>query len=360
LEEIRDMALTTTVIRLAEKPKAEPTPDHFKFDTIQLPSALPDNHVILKALWISVDPYIRGQLWQLKRGSIMTSPQIAQVIESNSPSLSVGDIVTGTFDWSTYSVIEASPKKFRRIAKADEVTPSLSLSDHLGPLGLIGVTAYQGLFDIGALKKGENVFVSGAAGAVGSIVGQIAKHVMGCRVVGTAGSDAKCRWLRDELGFDVALNYKNYNGDVRRFQKDLKGAFGGKGVDVFFDNVGGFQTEAIWDLLKYKGRVVVCGQIANYNRMLEKPRIEDFLYKLIYTHIRVEGFSIHSFKRYKEFNADMARWMKEGKVQMRKTVKNGLAEVPEAFMGLFTGQNFGKMLVKISEPQMTVTRMSKL
>jgi len=345
------MAASTKVIRLKQKPAAAPTADTFAFDTHDLPSTLEPGYVVLKALWISVDPYIRGTLWKIKTNSVITSPQIAQVIRSNDATLKTGDIISGMgLPWSTCSVFKANPKAYRLIMRGHEVRSGVDVSAHLGPLGLIGITAYQGLFDIGNLRKGENVFVSGAAGAVGSIVGQIAKHVMGCTVVGTAGSDAKCEWLK-ELGFDAAMNYKDFNGDSKAFQKALGAAFGGRGVDVYFDNTGGFQTESIWDLLNYKGRVVVCGQIANYNKMLAVPKIDDFLYKTIYQHIRIEGFSIHSFKRYKEFYSDMQRWMDEGKVRYRKTVKYGLEQVPAAFMGLFSGENIGKMLVKMSDPQ---------
>ena len=200
-------------------------------------------------------------------------------------------------------------------------------------------------------------------------MGQIAKHVMGCTVIGTAGSNAKCKWLTETLGFDAALNYKEFNGDSKAFGRALAAAFNKKGIakqtdtpslngqqqqsviDVYFDNTGGFQTDSIWDLLNFRGRVVVCGQIANYNRMLAVPKIDDFLYKTIYQHIRIEGFSIHSFTRYPDFYRDMTQWVKDGKVQFGKTVKYGLEQVPDAFMGLFSGQNIGKMLVKMGEPQ---------
>eukprot|EP01083_Nonionella_stella_P031056 85075_1 len=345
----------STVIRLKQKPTATPTEEHFVFDDqYEIPTELKPNEVVIKSLWISVDPYIRGRMWTMKANTILCSPQIAQVIRSNSNDLQVGDIITGEFKWSNYCVLQAEAKKYRRLVKANDVSSSVSmdLSNYLGPLGLVGITAYQGLFDIGRLNKGESVFVSGAAGAVGSIVGQIAKHIMGCRVVGTAGSDAKCKWLTESLGFDAALNYKKYNNDKHKFKKDLRALFS-DGIDLYFDNTGGFQTESIWDLLNYKGRVVVCGQIANYNRMLEKPQIEDFLYKLIYKHIRIEGFAINSFKRQKEFHRDMGGWIKQNRIQFRKTVKYGLDQVPSAFMGLFKGENFGKMLVKISDPQVT-------
>ena len=172
---------------------------------------------------------------------------------------------------------------------------------------------------------------------------------MECRVVGVAGSDAKCAWLK-ELGFDGALNYKKYNGNVSKFRKDLSKLFP-SGIDVYFDNVGGFITESVWNLLNYKGRVIVCGQIANYNRLTNVPKIDDFLFKTIYKHIRIEGFSIHSFKRYNDFYKDMNKWINDGKIVYRKTIKVGLDQVPNAFIGLFTGENFGKMLVKISDPQ---------
>eukprot|EP01084_Bolivina_argentea_P133607 235807_1 len=355
------MTFRSTAIRLKKKPTAEPTAEHFTFDNnYSIPSTLKPNEVVLKALWISVDPYIRGQLWMTKTNGIITSPQVAQVIKSNSSNLQAGDIISGTFKWATYSLFKDNVKSFlpyKIVVKSKDVSPNMDLTNYLGPLGLIGITAYQGLFDIGKLSKGETVFVSGAAGAVGSIVGQIAKHIMGCTVIGTAGNNDKCKWLTETLGFDKALNYKTYNNNISKFRKDLSKSFGNKGIDLYFDNTGGFQTEAIWDLLNYKGRVIVCGQIANYNKMLQQPKINDFLYKLIYKHIRIEGFAITSFKRYKQFYKDMNQWMDEGKIVYRKTVKCGFDQVPSAFMGLFTGENTGKMLVKISDPQIIKSKL---
>ena len=172
---------------------------------------------------------------------------------------------------------------------------------------------------------------------------------MGCHVIGIAGTDDKCKWLTNDLGFDGALNYKKYNNDKRKLQKDLRKLFP-NGIDIYFDNTGGFITESVWNLLNYKGRVILCGQIANYNRLTNVPKIDDFLYKLIYQHIRVEGFSIHSFKNYSKFYKDMTKWSNEGKIKFRKTVRCGLDAVPSAFIGLFKGENTGKMLVKISDP----------
>ena len=159
------MALKTTVIRLQKKPAAEPLADTFTFDSYDLPSSLEPGHVILKALWISVDPYIRGALWKTKTNSIITSPQIAQVVRSNDSKLKIGDVISGMgLQWSTYSVFKANPKAYRLIMTGNAVRNGMDLSAHLGPLGLVGITAYQGLFDIAKLQKGENVFVSGAAG----------------------------------------------------------------------------------------------------------------------------------------------------------------------------------------------------
>ena len=172
---------------------------------------------------------------------------------------------------------------------------------------------------------------------------------MGCRVIGIAGSDAKCKWLIDELGFDGAINYKKYNNNISALRRDLSKLFP-DGIDLYFDNVVGFITESIWNLLRYKGRVVVCGQISNYNNLRDIPKTNDFLSKMIYQHIRVEGFAISSFKRYNDFYKDMNQWIDENKIKFRKTVKFGLDQVPAAFIGLFTGENFGKMMVKISDP----------
>eukprot|EP01084_Bolivina_argentea_P133605 235805_1 len=353
--------MRTTVIRIKHGIKGQPKQDDFTLDSYSLPTELKQNEILLKALWISVDPGQRGRLTRARAGTIIKSPQIAQVIKSNSARFQVGDIISGIFKWSTYSIYTDRPNKsvFQTvsIAKAYNLQPNMDLSKYMGPLGIVGLTAYQGLFDIGKLSKGETVFVSGAAGAVGSIVGQIAKHIMGCTVIGTAGNNDKCKWLTETLGFDKALNYKTYNNNISKFRKDLSKSFGNKGIDLYFDNTGGFQTEAIWDLLNYKGRVIVCGQIANYNKMLQQPKINDFLYKLIYKHIRIEGFAITSFKRYKQFYKDMNQWMDEGKIVYRKTVKCGFDQVPSAFMGLFTGENTGKMLVKISDPQIIKSKL---
>eukprot|EP01084_Bolivina_argentea_P133606 235806_1 len=347
--------MRTTVIRIKHGIKGQPKQDDFTLDSYSLPTELKQNEILLKALWISVDPGQRGRLTRARAGTIIKSPQIAQVIKSNSARFQVGDIISGIFKWSTYSIYTDRPNKsvFQTvsIAKAYNLQPNMDLSKYMGPLGIVGLTAYQGLFDIGCLKKAENVFISGAAGATGSIAGQIAKHVMNCRVIGIAGSDDKCKWLTNELGFDGAVNYKKYNNNIGKLKRDLQKLFP-KGIDVYFDNVGGFITESVWDLLNYKGRVVVSGQIANYNRMKNIPKINDFLFKTIYKHIRIEGFAINSFKRFDEFYRDMNEWMNENKVVFRKTVKVGLNKVPEAFVGLFRGENYGKMLVKISDPQL--------
>jgi NADPH-dependent curcumin reductase CurA len=218
------------------------------------------------------------------------------------------------------------------------------VSSALGVLGTTGFTAYVGLLDIGQPKAGETVFVSGAAGAVGSIAGQIAK-LKGCRVVGSAGSDEKVAWLRDELGFDAAFDYKG--ADVREALKEAAP----EGIHVYFDNVGGDHLEAALAALHPFGRVVSCGMISRYNDGSPVPGPSNLMF-VVGKRLRIQGFIISDhFDRFKQFATDMGGWLREGKVRDRETVVEGIENAPAAFMGLFSGENTGKMLVKVGPAQ---------
>jgi len=238
-------------------------------------------------------------------------------------------------------------------APYDRIVPSL----YLGALGATGQTAYYGMLTIGNLKDGENVFISGAAGATGCIAGQIAKlKRKNIYLVGSAGGENKTKWLIQDLKFDKALDYKKYGEDLNAMKAELKRLFP-KGIDVYFDNTGGLITECVWDLLNPKARVVVCGQIARYPNIsladLLTPqsvgKIDDFLFKLIYKEIRIEGFTVYECKDWVSFYRDMKEWILKGQIKTTETMILGFDELPLAFEGLFTGKNVGKMIVKCKD-----------
>lgn len=259
-----------------------------------------------------------------------------QVVESNHPQFASGDIVQGMFGWQQYAVSDGTGVR--------KVDPSLApISTALGVLGMPGLTAYFGLLDIGKPQPGETVVISGAAGAVGSIVGQIAK-MRGCHVVGVAGSDEKVQWLTEELGFDSAFNYKTTPYYYRKLLTLCP-----KGIDVYFDNVGGEITDAVIRLINVRARLVICGQISQYN--LEKPESGPrWLWALIVNQARVEGFLVHQFAdRHEEALREMASWVKEGKLKYRETIVDGIENAPRAFIGILMGENIGKQLVKIAD-----------
>jgi NADPH:quinone reductase len=257
-------------------------------------------------------------------------------VESRDSKFRAGDTVEGMLGWQEYAAAQG-----RELRKID---PSLApISTALGVLGMPGLTAFFGLLDICDPQPGETVVVSGAAGAVGVLVGQIAK-IKGCRVVGVAGSDAKISWLLDELGFDAALNYKtaeDFDGKL----KELCPA----GIDVYFDNVGGAITDAVMRLINVKARISVCGQISQYN--LEKPEVGPrWLGQLIVKQAKVQGFLVSGYaERFPEGLEQLARWLKQGKLKYREDVAQGIEAAPQAFIGMLQGKNQGKQLVQLSE-----------
>jgi NADPH-dependent curcumin reductase CurA len=260
------------------------------------------------------------------------------VLESNNKAFSAGDIVQGQLEWKKYQTVE--PKELQQI-DPDLAPTSTSLST----LGMTGLTAYFGLLEIGEPEQGETVVVSGAAGAVGSVVAQIAK-IKGCRVVGTAGSDEKIDYLENELGVDKAINYKSTD--------DMMQALAGacpNGVDVYFDNVGGELSDMVLRLINKNARIVLCGQIALYNKneMPQGPRPQ---LMLITKSARMEGFIVSDFaSKFKIAIKQLATWFNTGEITHRETVTEGFENIPEAFLGLFSGDNIGKQIVKVAEPE---------
>lgn len=324
-----------------ERPQGEPDTDCFDLRDAAVPEPAP-GELLVRVRYLSVDPYMRGRMregesyaepWAV--GSVMRGGVVGEVVESESDAYAAGDLVTGQGTWGDYSVLDAD--------EAAPVDPSVADPPaYLGTLGMPGRTAYFGLLEVGEPKPGDTVVVSGAAGAVGSVVGQIAK-LNGCRVVGFAGSDRKTAWLTEDLGFDAAINYETAD-DYRAALDDAAP----EGVDVYFDNVGGPITDAVFTRLNLDARVAVCGQIAHYNDE-ETPTGPRKLPQLIAPRARVQGLLVGDYAtRFGEATEQLAQWVASGDIQHRETVVEGLERAPDAFLGLFEGTNIGKQVVRVS------------
>ncbi|WPP53460.1 NADP-dependent oxidoreductase [Catalinimonas niigatensis] len=327
-------------IILANRPQGEPTADTFKKEEVSLPE-LKEGEVHLTTKYFSVDPYMRGRMNDAKSyvppfevGKPISGGAIAEVVESKSESFQTGELVLGTLPWATEAVVKA--EGLQKVKKED-------VPDHyyLGILGMPGLTAYFGLMDIGKPKAGETVVVSGAAGAVGLVVGQIAK-IQGCRVVGIAGSDEKIQMLKEQFGYDEGINYKT--------NKDLKAAVAAAcpdGVDVYFDNVGGEVSDAVIMNLNFHARIPLCGQISLYNASGTPtgPRIQPML---LTRSVLMKGFIVRNYQdKFPEGIQQLSTWVKEDKLKFTETIIQGFERLPEAFLGLFTGKNQGKMIVEV-------------
>ena len=333
------MPTETRQWHLASRPTGEPTGENFDLREATLEDPGHDE-VLVRTLYLSVDPYMRGRMrdaesyadpWEV--GEPMQAGAVAEVVESNYDGVEPGDVVNGNLPWAEHAVVDGHGLR----VVDDSLAP---VSTALGVLGMPGATAYFGLTDVGEPVAGDTVVVSGAAGAVGSVVGQVAR-IGGCRVVGVAGSDTKCDWLTDELGFDAAINYDTE--DVRaRLREETDG------VDVYFDNVGGPITDAVWPLLSVGCRVVVCGQISLYNAT-ETPTGPRKLGQLIQTRGKVEGVLVRDYPDWSEAFERIAGWIREDELRYRETVTEGFENAPDAFLGLFEGENIGKQVVKIAE-----------
>jgi NADPH:quinone reductase len=336
-------------ILLASRPAGVPTLDNFEIADAEVPRP-GDGEVLVRALYLSVDPYMRGRMNDRKSyvepfalNEVITGGVVGEVTESRAAGFAAGDVVTGMLGWQLYQTAGANPRGPAALRKVDPAIAPVSTA--LGVLGMPGLTAYFGLLDVGRPAAGETVVVSGAAGAVGSIVCQIAKF-KGCRVVGVAGSDEKCEYLINELGADAAVNYKTA-GDLDRAMRDACPA----GVDVYFDNVGGVVSDAVMWLINTRARVAICGQISMYNseRWEAGPRVQPLL---LVKHALMQGFIVFDYAaRYGEGLAQLGAWVAGGRLKYAETVVEGFENAPRAFLGLFAGENLGKQLVKVADPQ---------
>jgi NADPH-dependent curcumin reductase CurA len=330
-------------VHLASRPIGEPTPDNFTLVETDVPAPGQDE-VVVRNSFLSVDPYMRGRMNDAKSylppfqvGEPMQGGAVGEVIESRCEQLAVGDTVLHMQGWREYAAGKAG--EFRK------VDPNVAApSQYLGALGTTGFTAWVGLVDIAQLKEGDVVFVSGAAGAVGSVAGQIARLRGASRVIGSAGSDDKVRYVLDELGFDAAFNYRS--APVR---KQLRGA-APEGIDVYFDNVGGEHLEAAIGAFHTYGRAALCGAISNYNSTEPVPGPRN-LGLAVTRRLTLRGYIIFDhMDRFGDFLAEVGPWLADSRIRTRETVVDGIENAPSAFIGLLRGDNVGKMLVRTTTP----------
>jgi len=336
------MADTNRQWRLAKRPEGTPGEDVFEFVEADVPDPGP-GEALVRTIYLSVDPYMRGRMdgtsgyadaWGVD--DPLEGGVVGEVVESNGAGFEAGDIVTGNMEWADYSTAPGTALQ--------SVNPDLApVSTALGVLGMPGRTAYFGTREVANVQAGDTFVVTGAAGAVGSVAGQIAE-LTGARAVGFAGSDEKVAFVEDELGFDRCINYEttdDYRAALDEAAPD--------GVDAYFDNVGGPITDAVFTRLNLDARVAVCGQISMYNAT-ELPTGPRKLRHLISTRATVEGFLVSDFApRFSEATEQLAEWVQSGDVQYRETVTEGLESAPDAFLGLFEGENIGKQLVRVGD-----------
>ena len=325
-------------VTLASRPVGFPQESDFSLDQAEVPSPGP-GEVLVRSLWVSVDPYQRGRMSTqrsyakgLELGDVVTAQAVGEVVESNDSRYAPGDIVLGQLGWQNYAVARGGALR--------KVPPGIEPQLALHVLGQTGLTAYFGLLDVGKAVAGDTVVVSAAAGAVGSIAGQIAR-IAGCRTVGIAGGADKLEDLRDLYRFDDAIDYKG--GDVRAAVK----AACPDGVDVYFDNVGGEISAAVHPRMNVGARIAICGQVSQYNA--ERPEPTFYPQLLIVYRARMQGFLVTDYAhRFGEAIPRLARWVASGEIRYRETVTEGLENAPRAFIGMLNGENRGKALVRVS------------
>lgn len=328
-------------IVLASRPQGMVSLENFRLEEAPVPQPGP-GQILVRQIYQSLDPYMRGRMNDgpsyappVPVGGVMEAGGVGEIVASQHPDWKVGEIVEGRLGWQEYCV-----PPYARLRKVD---PSLApISTANGVLGMPGMTAYFGFLDVGQPQPGDTVVVSAASGAVGAVVGQIAR-IIGCRVVGLVGSQAKADYITGELGFDAAINYRT---------EDLMQALGREcpdGIDVYFENVGGKVWDAVVEHLAVGARVAVCGRIAEYN-LAEPELVPRNMRFLIPKRVRMQGFLVSDFEsRHPAAIARMAKWIKAGQVKYREDVVDGIENAPAAFLKLFSGENFGKLLVKVGE-----------
>lgn len=327
---------------LASRPVGEPKPSDFRIEEFA-PASPGEGQVLLRTIWLSLDPYMRGRMSDAPSyaapvpiGGVMEGGAVSEVVASNNPAFAKGDIVQARTGWQTHALSDG-----KGLVKVD---PKLApISTALGVLGMPGMTAYVGLLEIGKPQAGETVAVAAASGAVGSAVGQIAR-IKGARAIGIAGGKDKCDYVKRELGFDDCLDHRD-----PELAAKLKDACP-KGIDVYFENVGGAVFDAVFPLLNPFARVPVCGLIAHYNDTEAKPPpwAGVLMRNVLTKRLTIRGFIVSDFAaRHADFLRDMSSWVREGKVKYKEFVTEGLENAPSAFMGLLKGANFGKQLVRV-------------
>jgi NADPH-dependent curcumin reductase len=323
---------------LVRRPAAEPTNEDFRVEQVPVPKPGP-REVLVRVIYLSLDPYMRGRMRDAASyaapvgiGEVMTGGTVGEVVQSNHPAYKVGDIVEDRLGWQEYAV---GPGPAMR--KVDASLAPISTAN--GVLGMPGMTAYFGLFEVGQPKAGETVVVSAASGAVGQLVGQLAR-IAGCRAVGIAGGARKCAFVEDELGFDACIDYKA--------ERDLTAAVKAAcpaGVDVYFDNVGGPVSDAVLANLNFFARVALCGSISQYNSAEPGPR---WLGTFVGKRVTARGFIVWDFNtRYGPAMQRMGEWVRSGRLKYREDIVSGIENAPRAFIGMLRGDNFGKMQVKL-------------
>jgi len=327
-------------IVLTGRPKGLPTKENFRIETVT-PPGLQDGEVLIKGLYFSVDPYMRGRMNDAKSyappfkvNAPIYGNVIGEIIETKSKNFIKGDVVRGTLPWATESVANS-----KSVTKID--TSIAPPTYYLGILGMPGLTAFFGLLYIGKPIIGETVVISGAAGAVGIVAGQIAK-LKDCRVVGIAGSDEKIKMLKDDFHFDEVINYKS-TSDINRAIKETCP----NGVDIYYDNVGGEISDAVIANINFHARIILCGQISLYNTAETPvgPRLQPML---LTNSALMQGFIVADFKNFfSEGMQQLSQWVKENKLDYKETIIEGFDKLPDAFLGLFSGKNIGKMIVKV-------------
>jgi len=327
-------------IHLKSRPAEMPVADNFELAEVPV-SDIKDGELLVRNLYMSVDPYMRGRMNDRKSyippfqiGQPLEGGAVGQVVASNNDQFKVGDYVSNSLGWREYFISTGAGLR----TVDTNLGPAQAF---LGTLGMPGMTAYFGLLDIGQPAEGETVFVSAAAGAVGSIVCQIAK-LKGCRVVGSAGSDQKVAWLLEEAGVDAAFNYKSVDNLTAELLKHCP-----KGIDVYFENVGGDHLEAALNVMNPFGRMAMCGMIAQYNSPVPPPGPSN-LSTIIGKRLRIEGFLVGDhMDKAPQFFTEMGKWISQGNIKWKETIVDGIENAPQAFIGLFRGENLGKMIVKV-------------
>jgi NADPH-dependent curcumin reductase len=327
---------------LAARPKGMVKPSDFALR--EVPVTPPgDGEVLVRNLYLAFEPAMRGWMEDRKGyippvplGDVMRGVSVGQVIESNHPDYKPGDFVSGMLGWQEYALAG-------RGAMVSQIPAGATLTQPLSVLGITGITAYYGLLDVGKPQAGETVVVSGAAGATGSVAGQIAK-LKGCRVVGIAGGEAKCRWLTEQAHFDAAIDYRSEDIGAR-----LR-ALCPDGIDVFFDNVGGAALDAVLEQIRLRARIVLCGAISVYNAEERPPGPRNYV-NLVMMRGRMEGFIVIDYlPRAAEAVKELAAWIREGRIAYQEDIQEGFENAPRTFLRLFRSENVGKQLLKLADP----------